>query len=267
MKATSLKVLTPNIEEVKKIHDASPLESLVLRHYVGFDESQSHFIEDANGVVDFVSQFMSQFNPLIDYAESAGIPVWGEALNEVSTRFMWGDAQKYNDFTVRFAYMMKRHGVLPLGYSWYPGNLPGKGWVGDINSPNPEFATFEASLANHWSYFVDGVDACVAADGGIALHAYGGDSLVTQPWWEWYILRYRKDWAALGLLGRAVPPTFLTEFGIDRGFIGVKEPEERGWRKVPLTEREYGTQMLTVREEFNKDYQMRAAHVFLLGAQ
>lgn len=262
----SIKVMDGDATAIEKLIGLG-LKSIVIRHYAGFDEDQSPYISSPRGAAALLAAVIAQYRDVIEICERNGVKVYAQGLNEVSKRFMWGDAHQYNDHTTKWAEVCARANIRPIAYSWATGNLPGYGWAGAENPEhrNPAYATFVDSLAAQWAHFADGLRDCIKAGGTLGLNAYGGDSMVAEPWRTWFVLRYRLDRLALAQLGIPNVPVTLLEFGIDGQLVG-KHVSEAGWRGVKdLTAQGYADQLAQIDLELFAD--SVTAYEFEAGAE
>ena len=231
------------------------LKSVLLRPWTGFADEQNWLI-DQNRADVVMEKIRAQFGDVLRVAREQELLVYSQSLNEVPKRYTWDAAAAFNKFTVNFAATAFDAGIRPIAYAWSTGNLPGYGWKGAENPEhrNPNYATFLDSLVAHYAHFKEGVQASCDAGGGLGNNAYGALSMLDEPWWTWYVLRYRWDVQALARLGVRNLSIFLLEFGIDLQLVGRKIEEGAGWRNVPnMTAQTYASELAICDRELRKD--------------
>lgn len=273
---STIKVMDPDPEPIKRLLERNSDLTVWVRPYLGFDEQQSEWIETSDRkfredggqrVVERISKEFAAIQRLLVPGRFVA-----EAINEPPVRFMWDDSPKYSAFTARFARYASSEGIVPAGFSFAPGNLPGLGWVGAGNPAHRgPYPTFVDSLAAQWRWFNEGLDGLNESKvngkkGYIAGHSYGRDDLRVEPSRSYGVLRYRSDNLALQSLGYFMQ-FGLTEFGLDQGFMGAPAPAElRGYKSIPISPEQYAEQMKEIFQEMLLDKGiLLAVTLFSLG--
>ena len=255
---STIKVMDPDPEPIKRLLEQNPNLTVLVRPWLGGpDEGQSHWIEDPNGGQKVVEKVLRDFSAIRQLMAEGSL--YAEAVNEPHTRFMWDDARKYASFNAQFSRHCGRNGIIPVGFSFAPGNLPGLGWKGAEN-PNHRgpYETFVDSLVAQWQWQEEALAALnevnVKGKKGVkGLHGYGRDDLRTEPSRSYGVLRYRFDDEALAKMGYFIS-TWLSEFGLDQGFMGPAVPAElRGYKSIPISPEQYAEQMKGIFAEMMLD--------------
>lgn len=234
------------VDPIRQVLAQRPNTIVVLRRYFDDGEQASLLHDGQAGGVQCARIVAARFTEIL--ALSARIYL--ESLNEIG---LDTQADQYNAFTVGFCEECGRMGLRPAVYCFSTGCPPG--YSGD-GSP--------ADLWAYWAHYADGLRACLAAGGALALHEYGWPDMRDQA--TWHCLRYRRALASFPDDLKDIP-ILITETGLDRGVVeGVPDaPNNAGWRNAGISAEQYAEQLAWYDAEISKDANVLGATVFTCG--
>lgn len=230
-RADFIKIMDPDTGPLEDlIRRQQPNSYLILRKWYHPDHQQAMRNDGPQTARTVVLEMLDHFNSNIQRARSAGIPVYAEGFNE-PTPHPYDSLPRLSRWYAAFAAECFAVGLLPLAYSWSEGNPPSYGWAPEL----PQFPDYPASLKVMWRELLPGLEACVNAGGGLAMHVYDWPSLLDDPYWQG--LRWLNDFDAIAANDpqlAARTDLFITEFGIDIGVHAETQipihGERKGWR-------------------------------------